>query len=132
MRLGLIITLVKPLSLLYSDVLRNELFGSEVVQELLRSDESALLVSILEQDLVEALDDGLHYLFEAEGHRLLLLAVRTYVIAKLLVNLLNDSVQPITHVRVNQLDLLGHLNCLVVELLGRLNLHVELVDFGIS
>lgn len=103
---------------LHTDVLDLELFRGELIQEVLLSDETALLVGILKQDLVEPLNDGLHHLLEAEAHGFLILIVRTNVLLELLINLLDDPIEPVTHIRVSQLDFLRHLNGLLVELLG--------------
>lgn len=131
LRLRLVIALVVPCNVLHPNIFRDELLRGKLVEEVFGSDEASLFVGVLEQDLVETLDDGLHYLLKAEAHRLLFFAVGSDVLPKLLVNLLYDSVQPVAHVRVNQLHFFGHFGCLVVEFLSRLDFDVQLVDFGV-
>ena len=75
--LGIIITLVLTSRGLYTDVLAEEVIGCEIVHEVLRSDESSLLVSVLHGDLIKTLKNGLHDLLESEVHGLLLLVILT-------------------------------------------------------
>ena len=121
-----------PLVRLHTDVLSKELFGSEIVHEVLACDETTLFVSVFEQDLVESLDHGLHDLLEAEVHRLLLLVVRTDILSELLINLFDDPGEPVTHVGVGQFNLLAYLDRFLVKLLRSLDPDVELVDLGVG
>ena len=130
--LGVISTITVVALVLNTDVLVEELLSGKVVHEVLRSDEATVFISIFEQDLVKTFDDGLHDLLEAEVHCLFLLVVGTNIFAELLVNLLNDAVQPVTHVSVSQFNFFVHLDSLVVELLRRLDLDVQLVDLWVS
>ena len=117
---------------LHTDILVQELFRGEFVDEVLRGDEAALLVGVFEQDLVQALDDCLHNLLEAETHRLFFLVVGSDVLTELLVNLLDNAAEPFSHVRVSQVHFLAHLDSLVVELLSGLDLDGELVDLWVG
>ena len=128
---GFVLAAVVPRGRLHADVLLHELVRGEVVHEVLRGDEAAFLVCVLEQNLVQPFDDGLHDLLKAEAHCLFLLVVGADVLSKLLVNFLDDSVQPVTHVRVSQLNFFQHLLRLFVQFLSRLDLHVQLVDLGV-
>ena len=78
------------------------------------------------------LENGLVNLLEAEVHALLALLERSNVLLKLLVDLSDDSVEPIFDVCVRQINLFRHLNGLVVELLRGLNLNVQLMDFRVG
>jgi len=129
---GIVITCaVVTGSRLDTDVFVQELFSSEIVHEVFSSDIASLLVSIFEQDLVQTLDDSLHDFLKSEVHRLLLLVVGSNVFAKLLVNFLDDSREPVANIRVSEFDLLVHLSGLLVQFLGRLDLDVKLMDFGV-
>lgn len=131
--LGVVIThTVLSLSRLHTNVLVHELLRGELVHEVLAGDEATLLVGILEDDLVEPLDYGLHNLVEAEVERLLIFAVGSDVLPELLVDFLDDSLEPLADVCIRQLHLLVHFDSLVVELLGCLDLDVELVDFRVG
>ena len=114
-----------------ADVLVEEFFRGEVVHEVLARDEAALLIGVLEHDLIQSLDQGLQHLLEAEAHRLLLLAVGPNFLPELLVNLLDDSAEPVADVLVSQLDLLVHVRCLLVQFLRRLDLDVQVVNLGV-
>ena len=123
LRLGVVLAhSVVALGRLDTDVLVEELFSGEVIHEVLRCDEAALLVCVFEQDLIEALDDRLHDLLEAELHRPILFLEGANVFAELLVDLANHTIQPVLDISVGQLDLLAHLDSLVVELLCGLDL----------
>lgn len=129
---GIVITCaVVTGSRLDTDVFVQELFSSKIVHEVFSSDIASLLVSIFEQDLVQTLDDSLHDFLKSEVHRLLLLVVGSNVLAKLLVNFLDDSREPVANIRVSEFDLLVHLSGLLVQFLGRLDLDVKLMDFGV-
>ena len=78
------------------------------------------------------LENGLVNLLEAEVHALLALLERSNVLLELLVDLSDDSVEPIFDVCVRQINLFRHLNGLVVELLRGLNLNVQLMDFRVG
>ena len=133
LRLGIVLAHpVVALGRLDADVLLDELLRGKVVHEVLGCHEATLLVCILQQDLVQSLDDRLHDLLKAELHRPIFLLERTNVLAKLLVDLANDPVQPVFHVCVCELDLLAHLDRLVVELLRRLDLNVQLVNLRVG
>ena len=49
----------------------------------------------------------------------------------MLINLSDDTVEPVPYVLVSKLHLLANLNGFVIELLGRLDLDMKLVNFGI-
>ena len=102
---------------LHSDVLLLEVFGRKLIQEVLLSDTATLLIRILEQDLIKALDNGLHNFLEAEAHSFLVLVIGSDILLKLLINLLDDPVQPVANVRVSELDLLAHIDGLLIQLL---------------
>ena len=123
---------VMTLSRLNSDVLRKELFRSEVVHKVLRCNEATILISVLEKDLIESLDHGLHDFLKAEEHCLFVLVVGADVLTELLVDLLDNTIEPVSHVRVSQVDLLAHLDGLVIQLLGSLDLDVQLMDLRIG
>ncbi len=93
-------------SRLNTNVLVQELFSCEVIHEVLGCHVSSLLLGIFGQDLVESLENGLHEAIESVVHGLVLFAESSDLFSELLVNLLNDSVQPVAHVRVSQFDLL--------------------------
>ena len=105
---------VDTLARLDPNVLSTELFRAEVLHEVFACDETAFLIRIFQQDLIELLDNGLHYFLEAGRHRFFFFSIRANVLAELLVNFLNDSCQPIFNVLVSELDLLVHLNSLFV------------------
>ena len=115
----------------YTDILIEELFGGELVHEVFRGDYAAIVLLVLQQDLVQPLDDRLHHLLETEGHGLLILVVGADILPELLVHLLDDPVQPVAHISVRQLDFLGHLDRLFVEFLRRLDFDVQLMDLGV-
>lgn len=117
---------------LHTDILLQEFLSGEILHEVFAGDETTLLIGVFEQDLVQALDDGLHDFLEAEMHRLLLFVVLANVLAKLLVNLLDHTVEPVSHIGVRQFDLLVHLSRLVVLFLGCLDLAVQLVDVWVG
>ena len=91
---------------LNTDVLLLEVFGSKLIQEVLLSDTATFFISVLKKDLIEALDNRLHDLLKAETHGLLILVVGSDILLELLIDLLNDPIQPVAHVGVSQLDLL--------------------------
>ena len=133
LRLGIVLThAIVTLRRFDSDILVEEFFRSEIVHEVLRRDEATLLVRILQQYLIQALDDRLHDFLEAELHRPVLVIEGADVLAKLLVNLADHPVEPVLHICVSQLNLLIHLDGLVVELLRSLDLNVELMDLGVG
>ena len=115
--LGLILATLMHGCRFYTDILIEELFGGELVHEVLGGDDAAVVLLVFQQDLVQSLDDRLHHLLETEGHSLLILVVGADILAKLLIDLLDDPVEPVAHVSVRQLDFLGHLNRLFVEFL---------------
>ena len=116
----------------HSDVLGYELIRSEVIHEVLGSyGEAAFVITIFLKNLVEALYHSLHHFFEASVHRLVLLTVLTDVLAKLLINLSDDTVEPVSHVLVSKFNLLIDLSGFVIEFLSRLDLDMKLVDFGV-
>jgi len=131
--LGIVITQsVVALRWLHTHVLLQEFFSGELLHEVLAGDKASFFISVLEQDLVESLDDGLHHLLKAEVHSLLLFVVLADCLSKLLVDFLDDSIEPVTHISVRQFHLLVHLSRLFVQFLRRLNLDVELVDLGVG
>ena len=83
------------------------------------------------KDLVEALNHSLHHFLETSVHCLVFFAVCTNVLAELLINLSDDTVEPVSDVLVSKLNLLVDLNGFVIELLGRLDLDMKLVYFGV-
>lgn len=91
---------------LNTDVLLLEVFGSKLIQEVLLSDTATFFISVLKKDLIEALDNRLHDLLKAETHGLLILVVGSDILLELLIDLLNDPIQPVANVGVSQLDLL--------------------------
>ena len=115
-----------------SDVLVKELFGSEIVHEVLGGDETAFLVSIFDQDLVKSLNHSLHHLHETEVHSLFIFAILANILVKLLVNLLDDAVEPVFDVGVGQFNFFSHFGGLVVQFLGSLDLDVKLMDLWVS
>lgn len=131
--LGVVLTAAHVASSwLNTDVLLLEVFRGKLIQEVLLRDAATLFISILQQNLIEALNDSLHNLLEAETHSLFVLVVGSNVLLELLINLLNDPVEPVAHVSVSKLDLFGHFGILLVEFLGGLNLDVEMVNLGVS
>ena len=133
LRLGIVLThAIVTLRRFDSDILVEEFFCGKVVHEVLGGHEAALLVRVLQQDLIQALDDRLHDFLEAELHRPVLFIEGADVLAKLLVNLADHPVEPVLHICVGQLNLLIHLDGLVVELLRSLDLNVELMDLGVG
>ena len=123
---------VMSLGRLDSDVLVEELFGSEIVHEVLGSDETTLLVTIFDQDLVKSLNHSLHHLHETEVHSLFIFAILANILVKLLVNLLDDAVEPVFDVGIGQFNFFSHLGGLVVQFLGSLDLDVKLMDLWVS
>ena len=105
---------VDTLTRLYPNVLSTELFCAEVLHEVFACDEPAFLIRVFQQDLIELLDNGLHDFLEASSHRLLLLSIRSDVLAELLIDFLYNTSQPVFHVLVSELDLLVHLDSLFV------------------
>ena len=105
---------VDTLTRLHPYVLSTELFCAEVLHEVFACDEPAFLIRILQQDLIELLDNGLHDFLEASGHRFFLLSIRTDVLAELLIDFLYNTSQPVLHVLVSELNLLVHINSLFV------------------
>ena len=105
---------IDTLTRLHPNVLCTELFSAEVLHEVFACDETAFFIRVLQQNLIKLLDNGLHHFLEAGGHRFFFLSIRANVLAELLINLLYDTTQPILHVLVSELDLLGHLLCLFV------------------
>ena len=91
---------------LNTNVLLLEVFGSKLIQEVLLGDTATLFISVLKKDLIKALDNGLHDLLKAEAHGLLILVVGSDILLELLIDLLNDPIQPVANVGVSQLDLL--------------------------
>ena len=121
-----------PGSRFNTNVFVQELFSGEVVHEVLRCHVSSLLLSILGKDLVKTLEDGLHEAVKSIMHGLVLFAEGSDLFAELLVNLFDDSVQPVAHVRVSEFDLLCHFRRLFMQFLSRLDLNVKLVDLRVG
>ena len=69
---------------------------------------------------------------EPKFHRSVLLLKRPNVLPELLVDLADHPVQPVLHIGVREFDLFAHLDRLVVEFLGGLDLNVELVDLRVG
>ena len=65
-------------------------------------------------------------------HGFALFAEGSDLFAELLVNLFDDSVQPVAHVRVSEFDLLCHFRRFFVQFLSRLDLNMKLVDLGVG
>lgn len=114
----------------HSNVLGEELFGGEVIHEIFARHETPIFIILLRQNLFQLLYDCLHKFFEKESHSFAFIVANS--LAKLLVNLGGDSVEPGFDLVVGQLHLFAHFHSLFVLLLRSLDLNMQSVHFRVS
>ena len=114
-----------------TDVLLKEFLCGKVVHKVTSINDATIIILLLDQDLLKLLKNGLLDLVKFESHGLINGALLDSLI-ELLVNLDDNSLQPVVNLVLSQLYLLVHFDGLLVFFLLRLQLGVELVDLRVT
>ena len=111
-----------------SDVLVQEIFGHEIIHEVLLCDVTSIFIIFFHDNLLELLANCLAYLFEQEIHRFGVFVDRD-VFIELLVNFLNDFGAPVVNLVVYKVHFLVELVSLFFFFRENFNFCIKLIDF---